>query len=82
MREPMTGSDRVIRVCIFAASAAVSILVIWATVHFAVPWIVDRIQEQIDDMTQDRISWTIGIIQESPTPRRVEYANHVEYVWE
>lgn len=78
MRQPMGWTGVLVWLCMFA----VSILLLWATVHYAVPWIVDRIQEQIDGMTQDRISWTTGVIQESPAPRRVEYANHVEYVKE
>lgn len=82
MREPMTGRNALVWMCMMLASATISISIIWATIHFAVPPIRERFQEFIEWLYPNPLSWTTGIIQESPTPRRVEYANHVEYVWE
>ena len=82
MKPPMTIGYCVTLVFMFLASTLISTIIIWAAIHYALPWIVDRIQEQIDSRFKDKISWTTGIIQEPPTPRRDVYANHVEYVWE
>lgn len=75
MRPPMGLTGIIVWMCLLI----VCVSIIWATYTFAVPWIVDRLQEMIAPRP---LSWTLGIIQESPAPRRVVYANHVEYVWE
>ena len=60
MREPMTDSDRVKLVCLFAASAVVSIGIICATVNYVVPPIRERFQEFIEWLYPNPLSWTTG----------------------
>ena len=81
-REPMTNHDRLLLVCIYAVSAVVISFILWAVYTFAVPWIADRVNEYIESRYQNSLSWTTGIIQESPLPRRVEYAGYTIEVWE
>ena len=78
MRQPMGWTGVLAWLCMLT----VSILIIWATLHYVVPPVRERYQEFIEWLYPNPLSWTTGIIQESPTPRRVEYANHVEYVKE
>lgn len=81
MREPMTPTDRIILVCIYAASAAVSIAIIWATYTIAVPWIADQLQKQIDGQ-YDAYTWTTGIIQDGVEPVKLVRNGYTLYVWE
>jgi Fe2+ transport system protein B len=81
MREPMTDRDRVLLLCIYIISITIFVLILWAVYLFAVPWIADQLQKQIDGQ-YDVYSWSTGIIQNSPLPTVRVYAGYTINVWE
>jgi hypothetical protein len=68
--------------CLYAVSAAVSILILWATVHIIAPWVVDRVQEYIDGQYTDALVSTAGIVQDGVEPVRLVRNGYTIYVWE
>ena len=82
MREQMTCRNIVQMLCLYAVSAAVSILILWATVHIIAPWVVDRVQEYIDGQYTDALVSTAGIVQDGVEPVRLVRNGYTIYVWE